>query len=107
MLYHNNEKLTDIVLNNEDIGKVILGLDSNNADRHDMISIRMLKMCGESVDKPLEYTFRASINDECFQSEWKKANVVPIHKNNDKQILKNRRPVSVLSICAKIFERII
>ena len=72
-----------------------------------MISIRMLKMCGESVNKPLEYTFRASINDECFLSEWKKANVVPIHKNNDKQVLKNRRSVSVLSICAKIFERII
>ena len=32
---------------------------------------------------------------------------MPIHKKDDKQILKNYRPVSLLPICAKIFERII
>ena len=32
---------------------------------------------------------------------------MPIHKKEDKQILKNYRPVSLLLICAKIFERII
>ena len=31
----------------------------------------------------------------------------PIHKKDDKQILKIYRPVSLLPICAKIFERII
>ena len=67
----------------------------------------MLKICGEAIHKPLESIFRASLNDECFLSEWKKANVVPIHKKDDKQILKNYRPVSLLPICAKIFERII
>ena len=51
-------------------------------------------MCGESIHEPLEYTFRASLNDERFPSEWKKANVVPIHKKDDKQILKSYRPVS-------------
>ena len=45
-----------------------------------MISIRMLKMWGESIRKALEYIFRVSLNDERFSSEWKKANVVPIHK---------------------------
>ena len=63
MVYHTNEKLTDIVFNSEDIGKVILGLDPNKAHRHDMISIRMLKVCGESINKLLDYTFWASLND--------------------------------------------
>ena len=72
-----------------------------------MINIRMLKMCGESIHKPLEYIFQASLNDERFPSEWKKANVVPIHKKDDKQALKSYRPVSLLPVCAKIFERII
>ena len=40
-------------------------------------------------------------------SEWKKANVVPIHKKGDKQTLKNYRPVSLLPIWGKIFERLI
>ena len=58
-------------------------------------------MCGESIHKPLEYTFRALLNDERFPSEWEKANVVPIQKKDDKQILKNHRPVLLLHICAK------
>ena len=36
----------------------------------------------------------------------RKDNVVPIHKNSDKQTLKNYRPVSSLPICSKIFERL-
>lgn len=48
----------------------------------------MLKMCSESINKPLDYIFRASLNDERFPSERKKSNVVPIHKTDDKRILK-------------------
>ena len=39
-----------------------------------------------------------------FPSEWKKANIVPIHKKGDKQTLENYRPVSLLPICEKILE---
>ena len=42
-----------------------------------------------------------------FPSEWKKGNVVPIHKKDDKQCLKNYRPISLLPICRKIFEKLI
>ena len=35
------------------------------------------------------------------------AYVVPVHKKSDKQILKNYRPVSLLPICGKVFERLI
>ena len=36
-----------------------------------------------------------------------KGNILPCYKNGDKQNLKNYRPVSLLSICRKIFERLI
>ena len=36
-----------------------------------------------------------------------KANMVPVHKKGDKQVLRNYRPVSLLAICGKIFERLI
>ena len=36
-----------------------------------------------------------------------KGNVVPVHKMGDKQSLKNYRPISLLHICGKIFERLI
>ena len=36
-----------------------------------------------------------------------KANLVPIHKKEDKTLIKNYRPISFLSIFGKIFERVI
>ena len=67
----------------------------------------MIKICGKSLCKPLEIIFKSCIIKEEFPSEWKKANVVPVHKKSDKQSLKNYRPISLLPIFGKIFERII
>ena len=38
---------------------------------------------------------------------WKLANVIPIFKKGDKQLTKNYRPISLLPICGKNFEKII
>ena len=37
----------------------------------------------------------------------KKANVVAVHEKGDKEVLRNYPPVSLLSICKKIFQRLI
>ena len=49
----------------------------------------MLKLCGEFICKPLDLIFKSCIKQGKFLTEWKKANVVPVHKKGDKQILKN------------------
>ena len=67
----------------------------------------MLKLCATSISKPLHILFNNSVISECFPNEWKKANVIPVHKKGDKQIINNYRPVSLLPICSKIFEKII
>ena len=67
----------------------------------------MLKICGVSICKPLEIISRSCLDHGKFPEEWKKANVVPVFKKGDKQCVKNYRPVSLLPICSKIFERII
>ena len=45
-----------------------------------MIRIRMLKLCGDSIWKPLEITFKNCQKEGIFPNEWKKANVVPSTK---------------------------
>ena len=67
----------------------------------------MLKICDKSICKPLELIFQSCIKHGKFPNEWKMANVVPVHKKSDKQILENYRPVSLLPICGKVFERLI
>ena len=67
----------------------------------------MLKICGSSIYGPLVLIFKKALSIGLFPSNWKKGNIAPIHKKSDKQILKNYRPVSLLPICGKIFERLI
>ena len=62
-------------------------------DGHDEITIRMIKMCASAIAKPLPILFRNYLGSECFPKEWKKANIVPVHKKHDKQLIKNYRTV--------------
>jgi hypothetical protein len=44
---------------------------------------------------------------EVFPAIWKKANVCPIYKKAEDYFTSNYRPVSLLSILAKVFERVV
>ena len=48
-----------------------------------------------------------SIKSSCYPDIWKKANIIPVHKKNHKQLVENYRPVSLLPIFGNIFEKII
>ena len=49
----------------------------------------MLKLCGDSICVPLEMVFKQALLTGVFPSEWKIVNIVPIHKNGDKQNIKS------------------
>ena len=53
-------------------GGRISSLDPNKAHGHDMMSIRMLKICGNSINKPLGLIFRACLEHGIFPQNWKK-----------------------------------
>ena len=72
-----------------------------------MDTIHMIKVCASLISKPLAILFRKCLESECFPKERKKANIVPVYKKHDKQLIKNYRPVSLLPICSKTFERVI
>ena len=72
-----------------------------------MISIRMIKICGESILKPLELLFKSCLENGKLPIEWKKANVVPFHQRNNKQLIENYRPISSLPVCGTMLERLI
>ena len=80
------KSLSDVDFSVEDI-KNINKLDSNKAHGDDMISIRMLKLCDKSICKPLSIIFKSCLTQGIFPSEWKKANVVPIHKKTTSSVL--------------------
>ena len=101
------ERLSTFQICSGDIVKFIRSFDPNKAHGHDEITICTIKMSTSSISNPLAILFRTCLQNECFPKEWKKANIVLVHKKHDKQLIKNYRPVSLLPICSKTFERVI
>ena len=106
-LYRTNARITSFHVTKEDILLIIKALDSSKAHGWDNISIKMIKICGESVTVPLKIISESSLKEKKFPEVWKKANIVPVHKKEDKNLIKNYRPVSLLPIFSKIYERVI
>ena len=102
-----NDLIHNINFSSENIKSIIQNLNINKAHGYDGITVRMIKICGESICKPLELIFRTCIDEGIFPNQWKKANGVPIHKKNEKNLVKYYRPMSLLPIFSKIFERLI
>ena len=59
--YITDKRLSTVTFSARDIGKIIQNLDSNKAHGHDNLSIRMLKICGDSVCLPLEMIFKQTL----------------------------------------------
>ena len=67
----------------------------------------MIQICKEVITIPLKLILDQSPKEGKFPEIWKVANVVPVHKKEDKCLVKNYRPISLLPIFAKVFERVI
>ena len=57
MQYLTNNRLSSVTFFQDDIVKIIQNLDSGKAHGHDNISVRMLKICGSAIYKPLAIVF--------------------------------------------------
>ena len=102
-----NPVLCTLHFDEEELIKIIRSLKVHKAHGHDDISIRMVKICDKSILKPLIPLFENSTKSSYYPDIWKKSNIIPVHKKNHKQLVNNYRPISLLPIVGKIFEKII
>ena len=63
----------------EDVLKININLHANKAQGHDTPSIKMIKICNESICKHLQLIFEFGLKNGQFPNDWKNAYVVPVH----------------------------
>ena len=66
----------------------------------------MIKLCTKCAAHPLTLIFQNSLAAGTFANQWKRANILPIDGKNDKQVISNYRPISLLPICSKTFGKL-
>jgi hypothetical protein len=71
----------------------------------DSVPARVLKITAEIISPSLTGIFNLCIKTGVYIDDWKKAWVVPIYKSEDRKKCENYRPISILPIISKMFER--
>ena len=107
LLMKTDKRLNTIFFKDSDITSIIKSFKPTKAHGADNISIHMIQLCGDSITLYLTLIFKFSLRNGIFPATWKMANIIPVHKKEEKHIVKNYRPKSLLPIFAKVFERLL
>ena len=99
--------LSTIQTSTNEIEIIISNLDPSKACGHDKIGNKIIKMCIPGLLAPLTMLCNRSLLSGEFPSDWKKANVIPLFKKDDRQNKTNYRPVSLLPSLSKILEKVV
>ena len=88
-IYLTQSKLVSLDFNEDEVLKIIRSSNIHKAHGYDDISIRMIKICDESLLKQLIILFKNSFKSSHYPDIWKRSNIIPVHKKNDKRLVKN------------------
>lgn len=91
----------------EEVGKVINTLKNHTSQGIDKLTSTTIKKTKNNIIKPLTYIINTMIETAVFPDPLKYAVITPVHKGGAKEDPNNYRPISVLPVLSKIFERII
>ena len=78
----------------------------NKCPGWDNITAKVVKESHLVIGEVLKYIINLSLSQGIFPNELKIASVIPLHKGGDETLMNNYRPVSILPVFSKIFERI-
>ena len=99
--------LSNIRFSSSEILSHLRNIDPNKSNGPDVITGHMIRLCDDALVLPLRLIFTNILRTSNFPILWKLANVTPVFKKDDKQLIKNYRPISLLPLLSKIFEKIV
>ena len=90
-----------------EIINIVNSLRSGIAAGYDKISIWSVKDSSALISSPLSHIVNLSLKSGIVPDQLKIARVLPLFKSGDNNMLSNYRPISVLPIFSKIFEKVV
>ena len=96
------------LVDSHNIKQIIKGIKTSRSNGHDGISSELLKLISKiDIADSITLIINQSLKSGIFPNQLKIAKVTPIYKKDDKKIITNYRPISVLPVVSKVFETVI
>ena len=99
--------MSDIVVSQVGILKLLLELKVNKASGPDLIPARILKLAAFPLSHCLTIIFQASLSTGTVPEDWKQANITSVFKKGEFFKASNYRLVSLTCICSKLLEHVV
>ena len=99
--YQTQRLLSSIIATEEQV------LELSKACGYDEVGGKIIKLCSEGFHVYFTHFINLSLSLGQYPSDWKLANVIPLFKNENRQLKVNYRPVSLLASFSKICERVV
>ena len=93
--------------NQIEIENLIKALPNKMSSGHDEINNVMLKSLCLAISYPLQLIFNQSIVTGVFPDKMKIAEVIPLYKGKQRDLMINYRPISLLMTISKLLEKVI
>ena len=103
----NKDKLFFKPINEDFVTKQINKLNIKKATGYDGISPKIIKFAQPVITNPIKVLINKSIDQSVFPEKLKAAQVSPLFKKNNSLDKSNYRPISVLPMISKFYERAI
>jgi hypothetical protein len=90
-----------------EVESAIMSLSDTASVGMDNISTKMVKISRKAISGVLAGILNCSLSTMTYPTMWKEATVISVFKKGDKNIMNNYRPIALLPVLSKVFERII
>ena len=90
----------------EYVQKMIMEIKSKSSFGHDGVSSILLKKISPEINEVLTCIINQSLMTGIFPNSLKIAKISPIYKKEDPHLTDNYRPISLLPVISKVFEKV-
>ena len=97
--------LTNFCVSNKTISSILANIDTTKTRGPNGLPPVFHQRCDKQMSNILNKLFKNIKRIRKMPTSWKTAAVTPIHKKNDPKDVENYRPISLLNIDSKIFEK--
>nr|CAI5861308.1 unnamed protein product [Callosobruchus analis] len=92
-------------VDNIELQQMIGSLKNGSSPGKDGLFIKTIKLVSKYIICPLVHIFNLCFKCAIIPRQFKESIIVPIHKSGDKNLMTNYRPIAIINVFGKLFEK--